>query len=185
MRPLEPSMDKILLSGISVPSTSPLTMHEPSSRTCQDACTHLPRRTVRESRYSKVLPKRCSGSQERFLQNAQRVQSRKSINVMMLFCLLPCLHSRHARPVPRCSLYARACLGGILPPCGQLQRRKLPVRRSSVDTDPSDGWEAPAEKYDNTTSGDVFWAATTNTSIFYPTDDGKFILKGKWRRLSR
>ncbi|CAK9779454.1 hypothetical protein CC85DRAFT_266919 [Cutaneotrichosporon oleaginosum] len=40
-----------------------------------------------------------------------------------------------------------------------------------------DGFTVPAGAYDNTTSGDVFWAAKGNSSVMYLNDAGRFILK--------
>ncbi|ODO07750.1 hypothetical protein I350_03328 [Cryptococcus amylolentus CBS 6273] len=40
-----------------------------------------------------------------------------------------------------------------------------------------DGFTYPAETYDNTTNGDVFWATASNTSLLYLNNDNHIILK--------
>lgn len=52
-------------------------------------------------------------------------------------------------------------------------------RTTPSSADPSDGWDTPPGLYDNTTSGDVFWAQKGNSSIMYLNDAGRFVLKGK------
>ncbi|GMK58304.1 hypothetical protein CspeluHIS016_0503360 [Cutaneotrichosporon spelunceum] len=40
-----------------------------------------------------------------------------------------------------------------------------------------DGFRTPAGAYDNTTSGDVFWAQKGNSSVMYLNDAGRYVLK--------
>ncbi|BEI85927.1 hypothetical protein CcaverHIS002_0602140 [Cutaneotrichosporon cavernicola] len=40
-----------------------------------------------------------------------------------------------------------------------------------------DGFKTPSSVYDNTTSGDVFWAAKGNSSVMYLNDAGRYVLK--------
>ncbi|WWC86640.1 uncharacterized protein L201_001517 [Kwoniella dendrophila CBS 6074] len=54
---------------------------------------------------------------------------------------------------------------------------KYPLTESHSGSTFFDGWKFPVETYDNTTSGDVFWATAQNTSLLYVNDAGRAILK--------